>query len=155
MKTKKSKPIKITKMKTIRMLLFSIALAIPLHVFGQCDSDEFMDNCASKLDTYTFIKAFNTTMKKTDVVEYSYVFSKGSSYIIIPCDQNIPGSRMIVNLYDRNKKIIASSYNKKTKTFYPDLIYPCSATGVYYMEVTFEGPKGGCGVCLLGFKKNV
>jgi hypothetical protein len=93
-------------------------------------------------------------MKKTDKVEYSYVFSKGSTYMIIACDQQKEGERMIVNLYDRNHKLIVSSYNKKTKTFYPDIIYPCSATGVYYMEVTFEGSKGGCGVTILGFKKN-
>lgn len=141
-------------MKTIRNLIFIFALLIPHLLHAQCDSDAFLDNCASKLDSYTFIKAFNTSMKKTDVTEYSYVFSKGSTYIIIGCDQEIDGSRMIVNLYDRNRKIIASTYNKKTKTFYPDLVYPCSATGVYYMEVTFEGSKGGCGVCLLGFKKD-
>lgn len=141
-------------MKTIRNLIFMVALIIPQLLHAQCDSDAFLDNCASKLDSYTFIKAFNTSMKKTDVTEYSYVFSKGSTYIIIGCDQEIDGSRMIVNLYDRNHKIIASTYNNKTKTFYPDLVYPCSATGVYYMEVTFEGSQGGCGVCLLGFKKD-
>lgn len=154
MKILKSHSNKPAKMKTLKTLIFVLALIIPQLAHGQCDSDAFMDNCASKLETYTFIKAFNTSMKKTDVVEYSYVFSKGSTYMIIPCDQELAGSRMIVNLYDRNHQIIASSYNEKTKTFYPDLQYPCSATGVYYMEVTFEGSKGGCGICLLGFKKN-
>jgi hypothetical protein len=141
-------------MKKIRNLIFIVALMIPQYLYSQCDSDAFLDNCASKLDSYTFVKAFNTTMKKTDVTEYSYVFSKGSTYIIVGCDQEIDGSRMIVNLYDRNHKIIASTYNKQKKTFYPDLVYPCSATGVYYMEVTFQGKDGGCGVCLLGFKKD-
>ncbi|HKK63334.1 MAG TPA: hypothetical protein VJ951_12290 [Bacteroidales bacterium] len=141
-------------MKTIRKLFFVVALIIPHALNAQCDSDTFLDNCAAKLDTYTFIKAFNTSMRKTQTVEYSYVFSKGSTYLIIPCDEGIEGRRMIVNLYDRNHKLIASTYNKRKKTFYPDLAYPCSATGVYYMEVTFDGSKGGCGVCLLGFKKN-
>ncbi len=141
-------------MKTMRLILFIAVFALPELAFGQCDSDAFLDNCASGLDDFTFIKAFNTSMNKNGTEEYSYVFSKGSTYMILACDPDIDGKRMIVNLYDRNRKLIVSSYNKKTKTFYPDLVYPCSATGVYYMEVTFEGSKGGCGVTVLGFKKN-
>jgi hypothetical protein len=123
-------------------------------VYGQCQTDEFLDNCASKLEDYTFIKAFNSAMTKQGKEEFSYVFSKGSSYLIIVCDQGIAGSRMVVNLYDRNRKLIASSYNPKTKTYYPDLLYPCAATGVYYLEATFDGAKGGCGVTILGFMKS-
>ncbi|MCK4920055.1 MAG: hypothetical protein KAS71_03355 [Bacteroidales bacterium] len=141
-------------MKILKIILFLMLLTTPKISFGQCSSDEFLDNCAAKLETFTFIKAFNTEMKKTQKVEYSYIFSKGSSYMIVACDQDIPGAKMIINLYDRNKKLIVSSYNKKSKKHYPDLLYPCSATGVYYLEVTFEGSKGGCGVSLLGFKKN-
>ncbi len=141
-------------MKMIKIVLLLSIVMSSVNIFGQCDSDEFLDKCASSLETYTFIKAFNVNMKKTEKVEYSYVFSKGSSYMIIVGDQKVPGQRMIVNLYDRNHKLIVSSYNKKSNTFYPNLVYPCSATGVYYMEATFEGTKGGCGVCILGFKKS-
>lgn len=136
----------------MKSLLFAL-LFLPLAGYGQCDSEEFLDNCASKLGTFTFIKSFDTQMKKTKPVEYSYIFSKGSTYKIVVCDQDIPDEKMIVNLYDRNKNLIVSSYSSKTKKHYPDLEYPCSATGVYYIEVTFESPKGGCGLTLLGFKK--
>lgn len=141
-------------MKMLKIILLLTVIMSSASSFGQCDSDEFLDNCAANLETYTFIKAFNVSMKKSDKVEYSYVFSKGSSYMIIVCDQNVPGKKMIVNLYDRNHKLIVSSYNRKTKSYYPSLVYPCSATGVYYMEATFEDSKGGCGVCILGFKKS-
>jgi len=141
-------------MRTLKFIFLFLIFFIPVGAYAQCDSDAFLDNCASKLEAFTFIKAFNTTIKKSDPVEYSYVFSKGSTYMIVVCDQNISGNRMIVNLYDRNRKLIASSYNPKTKTYYPDLIYPCSATGVYYLGVSFESSKGGCGVSILGFKKS-
>lgn len=141
-------------MKRFGIILFLAVVVNSAFTFGQCDSDEFLDNCASSLETYTFIKAFNVNVKKADKVEYSYVFSKGSNYMIIVCDQNSPGNRMIVNLYDRNHKLIVSSFNRKTKTYYPNLIYPCSATGVYYMDASFENSKGGCGVIILGFKKS-
>lgn len=129
-----------------------LASATPV-VSAQCQSDEFLDNCASKLESFTFIKAFNVELKKGAKEEFSYVFSKGSSYIIIVCDQNISGQKMVVNLYDRNHTLIASSYNSKTKTHYPDILYPCSATGVYYLDASIEGDKDGCGVTILGFMK--
>jgi len=140
-------------MKVFRILLwFALASVAPV-VSGQCQSDEFLDNCASKLESYTFIKAFNVELNKGASDEFSYVFSKGSSYLIIVCDQNVSGSKMIVNLYDRNHKLIASSYNSKTKTHYPDILYPCTATGVYYLDASIEGGNEGCGVTILGFMK--
>jgi hypothetical protein len=142
------------KMKILRFLILLSVLMFPGYIYAQCDSDAFLDKCASRLETFTFVKAFNTSLKKAEKTEYSYVFSKGSNYMIIVGDLDIAGERMIINLYDRNHKLIASSFNAKTKSYYPDLVYPCSATGVYYMEVTFEGAKGGCGVCILGFKKS-
>jgi len=131
------------------MLLLSVAS------FAQCESDEFLDECASALGSHTFIKSFNTKInpKKKATVEYSYVFSKGSEYSVILCDQKIKNSRLIVNLYDRNHKLIGSSYSKKTRKHYPDLTYPCTATGVYYIEASFEGSASGCGVIILGFTK--
>ena len=141
---------KIKPMLVLGMLFASVI------AFGQCESDEFMDHCASSLGSNTFIKAFQVKIKpKKEVkIEYSYVFSKGSSYTIIVCDQNQKGNRMIVNLYDRSHKLIASSYDRRSKKHYPDLVYPCSATGVYYIESTFEGSNPGCGVIILGFEKN-
>jgi hypothetical protein len=124
------------------------------YAFGQCQTDEFLDNCASRLETFTFIKAFNSNMAKAGTEEFSYVFSKGSNYLIIVCDQSKAGERLIVSLYDRNHTLIASSYNSKTKTYYPDILYPCTATGVYYLEAKLEGAKGGCGVTILGFMKS-
>lgn len=138
----------------IRIFLWLVVASVSNTVYGQCQTDDFLDNCASRLENYTFIKAFNSDMKKSGSEEFSYIFSKGSSYMIIVCDQNVAGERMIVSLYDRNRKLIASSYNSKTKTYYPDLLYPCSATGVYYLVANFEGSKGGCGVTILGFMKN-
>jgi len=130
-------------------------LAFSFLSYGQCEDDEFLDECASSLGTYTFIKAFNVDIKpkKQETVEYSYVFSKGSNYMIIVCDANEVGNKMIVNLYDRNHALIASSYDKKTKKHYPDMVYPCSATGVYYVEASLEGTDPGCGVIILGFSK--
>ncbi len=140
-------------------LVFSVAF-ISLTSFivkptnPPCDSDEFVDKCAPELGEYVFIKTFPVTVNKSgEKTEYSYVFSKGSEYKIVICDKNEVGKKMIVNFYDRGKKLIGTNYLKSSKKFYPSIVYNCSATGVYYVEAYFEGDKSGCGINLLGFKK--
>ena len=140
----------------ICILIFTFHFSLFTSAFAQCTSDAFLDKCASSLGEFTFIKSFNISIDKKSSdskYEYSYVFSKGSTYKIIICDENINGNKMIVTLFDRNHKMIATNFNKASKKFYPLFSYPCSATGVYYLEVTFENGKEGCGVNILGFSK--
>lgn len=138
----------------VKSLLVAIAILIPAIPQSQCDSEAFLDKCASNLGSFTFVKSFNVNLDKSkDKQEFSYVFSKGSNYMLVVCDQNQQGGKMILNLYDRSHKFIASSYNKQSKKHYPSVTYPCSATGVYYIESTFENKSAGCGVSILGFEK--
>ena len=142
------------KAKEIKILLLLSIFLFPSATYGQCDTDLFLDQCASGLGTYNYIKSFSVNVSRKKVTpEYSYVFSKGSTYMLIVCDQNVVGGKMVVNLLDRNHKFIASTYDEKNNKYYSDLLYPCEATGVYYIQTTFEGSKGGCGMCILGFNK--
>ena len=146
-------------MKSILYFLKGILIVTLLSLFSfatnpPCESDEFIDSCAPVLGDFVFIKTFNVNIVKPgNKTEYSYVLSRDSEYKIVVCDQNDPGKKMIVNFYDRNKKLIASNYLKATKKFYPTINYKCAATGVYYVEAFFEGDKNGCGINILGFKK--
>jgi len=121
---------------------------------NSCDPEELLKKYASELDDYVFIKSFPIETTKTgDKAEYSYVLSRGINYRIVVCDQGEEGKKMVVSLLDRNKKLIATNYLKSSKKFYATLNYVCSATGVYYVEASFEGEKKGCGLNILGFKK--
>jgi hypothetical protein len=148
------KTMKITK--KLVSLLFTAGLVILTTASApgpECGSDEYLEKFAPALGDYTFIKAFNVEVDKPgDKSEFSYVFSKGSNYRIVIGDMNGDGNKMVVNLYDRNKKLIASNYLKSSKKFFPSLNYACSATGVYYVEAFFENSKSGCGINILGFK---
>ncbi len=139
----------------LRILIVLATLFYSGSLFGQCDTDIFLDKCASNLGTFNYIKSFsvNASSRKKAIPEYSYVFSKGSTYMLIVCDQNVNGGRMVVTLYDREHKLIASTYDEKNNKYYSDLTYPCEATGVYYIRATFEGSRSGCGMCILGFNK--
>ncbi|MFL5765050.1 MAG: hypothetical protein ACJ77K_13985 [Bacteroidia bacterium] len=129
-------------------ILFGFVAGVP-----ECGSDEYLEKFAPALADYTFIKSFNVQLsKQDDKSEFSYVFSKGSTYRIVIGDMNPEGNRMIVSLYDRNRKLIASNYVKSSRKFFPSINYACSATGVYYVEAAFENGKTGCGINILGFK---
>lgn len=126
-----------------------------------CEQDAFLDECASRLEDFNFLKAYRLNVsnlkkgKDSKKASYSYVFSKNSTYIITVCsgseEQN--GTQMVANLYDRNKKLIASSYDRRKRKHYPAIAFKCTATGVYYLEYTFIGEGDGCGVSILGFKR--
>ena len=137
----------------VKFFLIAVILFIPKTQSGQCESDDFMDKCAGSLGGFTFLKSFSYKSKTDNKKEISYLFSKGSGYVIVVCDQNKPGSKMIMSLYDRGHKFIASTYNKSTKKHYPSINYPCSATGIYYIETQFESETDACGVSIIGFEK--
>ena len=131
---------------------FIITVIITLYNisgFSQCDDENFLDKCSGELNGFTFVKSFESSGKQ----EFSYVFSKDHNYILTVCDQVTGGGRMIVSLYDRSHKLLLSSYNKPGKKYYPSVSFKCTATGVYYIETSFDENAKGCGVSILGFKK--
>ncbi len=134
--------------KTILFLFFLISIAV-LH--AQCPTG----NCPSKLGDYTYIKTIyvDATKAETSPNQVSYLFSKGSTYMILACDKEIKGSRLVVNVYDKTKNLIAT--NKPKKKWYPSIEFPCSATGIYYIESYYEDTKDPCGVNVIGFKKTI
>ena len=132
-------------------LFFGLSLLLTgCFLKAQCISDD----CSSKLGNYTYLKTIyvdNTKLQsKPNIV--TYLFSKGSTYMVLCCDQAIKGSRLIVNMYDKDKHLIAT--NKQKKKIYPSIQYPCGATGIYYIESFYEDSKDPCGVNVLGFTKS-
>lgn len=120
----------------------------------KCDLDALFESNAANIQPYTLIKKFDVEVDKDgNKVEYSYVFSRDCEYKILIFDLNEEGKRMVINFYDRNKKLISTNYVKSSKKVFPSITYKCSATGVYYIEAYFEGDEKGCGINILGFKK--
>ena len=83
--------------------------------------------------------------------KFSYVLSKDHTYMLTVCDKVAGKGGVAINLYDRNNKLILSSYNRSAKKYYSAVTYKCTATGVYHIEAVF-GSSSGCGVSILGFK---
>lgn len=141
----------------MKKLIFFIAIIFLLNaseIAGQCNSENLSSECIPKLASgFNFLKSYKIDGDggSKEKVEYSYVFLKGTQYMINICAPNAPTDGIIVSLYDSNRnKVISSKLNDQ---FISAIQYPCNATGVYYIQYTFEKPSSFCGGSALGFKR--
>ncbi|MDH4089521.1 MAG: hypothetical protein OEV74_02020 [Cyclobacteriaceae bacterium] len=138
-------------MKTIIVLVLSILAISTLEVTGQCNSEIFSNECIPKLASgFNFLKTYKVEKGGKDYVEYSYVFTKGTQYMINICAANQPDG-IVVSLYDSKRNKVASS--KVEGQFIATIAYPCNTTGIYYIQYTFDGSASYCGGSALGFKR--
>ena len=143
--------------------LISFVLILGLSITFQsfdCDSEDFIDDCAAQISGYKFLKANRISVaskgkskKGGAEVLIKQVFSKGTIYKITACSGS--DKSMHVSLLDRTgRKQLMSNYSKKKNKYYPAVTYSCKATGVYYLKYKFadDAPEG-CGISVIGFKK--
>jgi hypothetical protein len=137
------------------LLSLLITLLLPLYLAGQSENDRLLDKCASNLGTFNYIRSFdvNTNHRKKTSSEFSYVFSEGSTYIMLPCTENLTTGKMVISLFDRDHLLLGSTYDENTKKYSPDLQFTCSVTGVYYIRATITETKKAVGSCILGFNR--
>lgn len=121
---------------------------------AQCDPNGYTEACISKLgEGFTFLKSFQIDGDggNKNKVEYSYVFSKDTQYSLNICANGADTDGIVVTMYDSNRKMVGTNFaNGK---FYPAFVYPCNATGIYYISFTFQGSQSHCGGSVLGFKR--
>jgi hypothetical protein len=123
-------------------------------LIGQCDSDNLSNACIPKLSGgFNFLKSYKIDGENgsRDKVEYSYVFTKGTQYMINICANGQSPDGIVVTLFDGGRNRVASS--KINGQFISAIAYPCNATGIYYIQYTFDGSASHCGGSALGFKR--
>ena len=136
--------------KSVFIVLCVIAFST-LEVIAQCNSEAFSNQCIPKLASgFNFLKSYKIEKGAKEFVEYSYVFTKGTQYMINICAANNTDG-IVVSLYDSNRNKVASS--KINGQFISAIAYPCNTTGIYYIQYTFDGSTGYCGGSALGFKR--
>jgi hypothetical protein len=121
---------------------------------GQCDSENYSNACIPKLGTgFNFLKSYKVDSEggAKDKIEFSYVFTKGTQYMINLCAGGSATDGLVVSLYDGKRNKVATS--KVNGEFISAIAYPCNATGIYYIQYTFEDPSAKCGGSALGFKR--
>ncbi|MEQ9438358.1 MAG: hypothetical protein RIG62_04890 [Cyclobacteriaceae bacterium] len=143
-------------MKAI-VIVLSLAFTMLLNTVeaeAQCDPSVYTEACIPQLaDGFNFVKSYeiNGEGGAKDKIEYSYVFAKGTQYFLNICAEGSETDGIVVSLYDSNRKKVGTSF--ANGNFNRGIIYPCNATGIYYITFTFEGSQSHCGGAVLGFKR--
>jgi len=141
--------------KIILSLSFLLSVGIgSSKLIGQCNSDNFSNACIPKLaGGFNFLKSYKIDGEggSKEKVEYSYVFTKGTQYMINICANGQATDGIVVTLFDSGRNKVASS--KINGQFITAIAYPCNATGIYYIQYTFDGSASHCGGSALGFKR--
>ena len=141
-------------MKKLIVIVLSIFLFSTLEVIGQCNSETFSNQCIPKLASgFNFLKSYKIEKAQTgkEYVEYSYVFTKGTQYMINICAATQPTDGIVVSLFDSNRNKVATS--KINGQYIAAIAYPCPNTGIYYIQYSFDGSTSNCGGSALGFKR--
>lgn len=139
-------------MKKLLVFVFAASLLSAFDVLAQCNAESLSTQCIPKLASgFNFLKSYKIEKGGKEYVEYSYVFTKGTQYMINICapGQNTDG--IVVSLFDSNRNKVASS--KVNGQFISAIAYPCNTTGIYYIQYTFDGSSSYCGGSALGFKR--
>jgi hypothetical protein len=139
-------------MKKSIIIVLSIFALSTLELFARCNADALSTQCIPKLASgFNFLKSYKIEKGGKDFVEYSYVFTKGTQYMINICAAAQPTDGIVVSLFDSNRNKVASS--KVNGQFISAIAYPCNTTGIYYIQYTFDGSAAYCGGSALGFKR--
>ncbi len=145
-------------MNNMKKAIFSIFVVglffITASVNAQCSPEQYTDACIPKLSTgFNFLKSYKIDGQggAKNKVEYSYVFTKGTQYMINVCATGDNTDGIVVSLFDSNRKKVISS--KVNDQFISAIAYPCNTTGIYYIQYTFDSSTEFCGGSALGFKR--
>ena len=139
-------------MKKLLVFVFAASLLSAFDVLGQCNAENLSTQCIPKLASgFNFLKSYKIEKGGKEFVEYSYVFTKGTQYMINICAPGENTDGIVVSLFDSNRNKVASS--KVNGQFISAIAYPCNTTGIYYIQYTFDGSSSYCGGSALGFKR--
>jgi hypothetical protein len=140
----------------MRKIVFTTLVALTVSissVWAQCNPDSYTAACVPKLTGFNFLKSYKIDGEAgaKAKVEYSYVFTKGTQYMIQVCAEGTATDGIVVSLFDASRNQVASS--KIDNQFLSGIAYPCNATGIYYIQYTFDKSAKYCGGSALGFKR--
>lgn len=139
----------------IHFAAFTLLIAAStLNANAQCNADGHVDSCIPKLAAgFNFLKSYPIDGQggSKKMVEYSYVFTKGTQYMINVCADGDATDGIVVNIFDGNRNQVATS--KINGQYISAIAFPCNATGIYYIQYAFDSSNKYCGGSALGFKR--
>jgi len=143
-------------MNTKRFLFSTIfGLFVITASWAQCKTEDWVNACIPKLSgDFTFLKSYQIDGDggSKNAVEYSYVFTKDTQYMINLCTGDDGADGIVITLFDADRKKLASSM--VNGQFISAIAFNCKKTGIYYITYSFENSDKFCGGSALGFKRS-
>ncbi len=144
---------KATTMKNL-LILFIVFVFGAGSSMAQCNATAKAERCIPGPESgFTLIKTFAVDGKggtKTKI-EYSYVFTKGTKYLVKVCGKEESPDGVVVTIYDKYRNKVAS--NLVDGKVANAIAFTCRATGIYYITYTFKDSQEYCGGSTIGFKR--
>lgn len=136
----------------IKDIVFScFILMLSCQAYAQCNSDLFKDKGIRLLNEtsgFTYLKSYKIDGPNKS---YSYIFSKGSEYMITLANQDRRNRGFYLKIYDSNKKEVASSL--QGGEYFSAIRFSCQNTGIYHMQFSFDNSNDTCAAGILGVKR--
>lgn len=139
-------------MKKLLVFVICVVLLAGSKVHAQCNAETLSTQCIPKLASgFNFLKSYKVEKTGKEYVEYSYVFTKGTQYMINICEPGQNAEGITVTVYDSDRNMVAT--NKVNDQYASAIVYNCNKIGIYYIQYTFDKANVGCGGSALGFKR--
>jgi len=119
---------------------------------AQCDATRLINDQVDQLDDYNFLKGYKFVDPQPTTNEYSYVFTKGSTYQITLCLEDKKKRDVEIMIFDRGRNLVASNVSNKSRKKNV-LEFTCNVSGIYYMKYDFKDETNFCGASVLAFKR--
>src|SRR5687768_6022733 len=97
-------------MKKLLVFIFIILVLSGIEATAQCNAENLSTECIPKLASgFNFLKSYKVEKGGKEYVEYSYVFTKGTQYMINICSPGQNAYGIFVTLEDSDRRKVASS----------------------------------------------
>ncbi|MGD1842595.1 MAG: hypothetical protein ACFB0B_17130 [Thermonemataceae bacterium] len=131
-------------------------LLMATNVQAQCDVSAYTRKCVQFLKPkgFQFLKSYKIDGKNgnRETVRYSYVFSRGTTYLITLANAEQDTKGVKLTLLSPSKQVMTSSYSSVAKKNFP-IQLKCQRTGIYYLNFEFDQGSDYCAASVLGFKR--
>jgi hypothetical protein len=146
----------------MKHLLLKLSFFATLAIFttsasAQCNTEAYEAKCLEKVNKigFTFLKTYKIDGESRAKIEFPYIFTQGSSYLVTLASKDEDNKGLVLTLYDSNHKQVATNHSADSNNKYLSGVkYDCNTTGIYYLSFTFESGKDKCAASVLSFKRS-
>ncbi len=144
----------------MKKILFSLLLMIPaLNLLHGQSTDELISKCNQTAGTDAqYLKDFRIQLGSAagdGELRYKAQMSlmKNMKYRFSMCNTDDSKGKLFINLKDDAKKLVLSSFDKKSGKSYSSIDFLCNKTGIYEVLFDFTDRQQGTGVGVISFVK--